>query len=200
MGWTALIPFRTGTGGKSRLEAVLDAATRERLAREMAHHVIDVLSRCPEIEQIVVLSNETFDHPAVTFALDGGRGLNPEISAFCDDFGPAPLLVIHADLPLLAKADVEALLQTATDHGMAMATDRAGEGTNAIALADGRPFVFRFGPGSCALHCAADQKMPVLQRNGLSADLDTPGDLDFLRQHGVRVWLPFLPVGRPGWP
>jgi len=187
MGWTALMPFRTGTGGKSRLEAVLDAATRERLAREMAHHVIDVLSQCAEIEQIIVLSNKALDHPAATFALDAGRGLNPEISALRDDFGTAPLLVIHADLPLLAQADVDALLEAATGHGMAMATDRAGEGTNAIALADGRPFVFRFGPGSRALHGAADEQMPVLQRNGLSADLDTPGDLAFLRQHGVQV-------------
>ncbi|MGB3797436.1 MAG: 2-phospho-L-lactate guanylyltransferase [Alteraurantiacibacter sp.] len=187
MGWTALIPFRTGTGGKSRLEAVLDAATRERLAWEMAHDVIDVLSRCLEIERIMVLSNKAFDHPEATFALDAGRGLNPEISAFRDDFGPAPLLVIHADLPLLTKADVEALLEAATDHGIAMATDRAGEGTNAIALADGRPFVFRFGQGSRALHGAADEIMPVLQRVGLSADLDTPDDLSFLRQRGLRV-------------
>ena len=187
MGWTALIPFRTGTGGKSRLEAVLDAAKRERLAQEMAHHVIDVLSGCREIEQIVVLSNEGFEHPAATFALDAGRGLNQEISAFRDDFGTAPLLVIHADLPLLAEADVEALLEAATDHGIAMATDRAGEGTNAIALADGRPFAFQFGLGSRALHGAADERMPVLQRVGLSADLDTPGDLTFLRQRGMQV-------------
>ncbi len=186
MGWTALIPFRTGTGGKSRLEAVLDPAARERLAREMAHHVIDVLSPCREIDQIVVLSNKAFDHPAATFAHDAGRGLNPEISAFRDDFGPAPLLVIHADLPLLAQADVEALLEAATNHGIAMATDRAGEGTNAIALADGRSFAFRFGPGSRALHGAADERMPVLQRDGLSADLDTPDDLTFLRQHGLQ--------------
>nr|WP_275588874.1 2-phospho-L-lactate guanylyltransferase [Croceicoccus hydrothermalis] len=187
MGWTALIPFRTGTGGKSRLEAVLDAATRERLAREMAQHVIDMLSRCPEIERIVVLSNKAFDHPAATFAMDAGRGLNPEISAFRDDFGPAPLLVIHADLPLLAQADVKGLLEAATEHGIAMATDRTGEGTNAIALADGRKFVFRFGPGSRALHGAAEEQMPVLQRDGLSADLDTPDDLAFLRQRGLRV-------------
>lgn len=187
MGWTALIPFRTGTGGKSRLEAVLDVATRERLALEMAHHVIDVLSQCQAIERIVVLSNKAFDHPRTAFALDAERGLNPEISAFRDDFGPAPLLVIHADLPLLAQADVDALLAAATAHGMALATDRAGEGTNAIALADGRPFIFRFGVGSRALHCVADERMPVLQREGLSADLDTPCDLTFLRDHGLRL-------------
>ncbi len=187
MGWTALIPFRTGTGGKSRLEAVLDSATRERLALEMAHHVIDVLSQCPAIERIVLLSNKAFDHPRTTFVLDRERGLNPEITAFRDDFGPSPLLVIHADLPLLAQADVEVLLQAATDHGVALATDRAGEGTNAIALADGRPFAFRFGPGSRALHCTSDERMPVLQRAGLSADLDTPGDLTFLRDQGLQI-------------
>jgi len=186
MAWTALIPFRNASTGKSRLEAVLDPAVRERLALSMAHHVIDVLARCPSIDRIVVLSNRPMDHPANVWAKDEGRGLNPEIAAFRAAFGTAPLLVIHADLPLLEGADVESLIHAASGHGIALATDRAGEGTNALAIDDGRPFDFRFGVGSRALHCAADPEMPVLERTGLSADLDTPRDLEFLKAQGLR--------------
>lgn len=186
MAWTSLVPIRIGIAGKSRLETVLDAAAREKLAITMAHHVIDVLTRCPAIGSVTVLSNMRFPHPATTWAKDEGRGLNPEISAFREASGPAPLLVMHADLPLLEEADVEALLGAAVGHGIALATDRAGEGTNALALADLRPFDFRFGPGSRALHCVQDADMPVLQRCGLSADLDTPDDLAFLRERGFQ--------------
>ncbi|MDT0576309.1 2-phospho-L-lactate guanylyltransferase [Croceicoccus sp. F390] len=186
MAWTALVPIRIGIAGKSRLEKVMDAAVREKLAVTMAHHVIDVLTHCQAIGSVAVLSNMPFLHPATTWAKDWGRGLNPEISAFRIASGPAPLLVMHADLPLLEEADVEALLAAATGHGIALATDRAGEGTNVLALADGRPFAFRFGPGSRSLHCAQDADMPVLQRCGLSADLDTPDDLAFLRGRGLQ--------------
>ncbi|ARU17651.1 MAG: 2-phospho-L-lactate guanylyltransferase [Croceicoccus sp.] len=187
MAWTALVPIRTGPAGKSRLKGVLDADARGRLALDMARHVIDVLAQCPGIDRIVVLSNEAFDHPAAVWAKDGGQGLNAEISAFRNGFGASPLLVIHADLPLLARDDVDALLDAATRHGAALATDRLGQGTNALALADGRSFSFQFGQGSRILHCGADVAMPVLQRTGLSADLDTPADLEFLQERGLRV-------------
>ena len=186
MAWTSLVPIRIGIAGKSRLDTVLDAAAREKLAITMAHHVIDVLTRCPAIGSVTVLSNMRFPHPATTWAKDEGRGLNPEISAFREGYGSAPLVVMHADLPLLEEADVEALLAAATGHGIALATDRAGEGTNALALADGRPFNFRFGPRSRSLHCAQDADLPVLQHSGLSADLDTPDDLAFLRERGLQ--------------
>lgn len=185
MEWTALVPFRAGTAGKSRLESAIGSLHREQLALDMANHVMCVLSQVSAISTIMVLSNRPFDHPATALARDQGRGLNPEISAFRDSFGSGPLLVIHADLPLLATADIEAILEAAAGHGVALATDRLDEGTNAIALADGRQFSFQFGPGSRALHCASDEQMPVLRCPGLSADLDTPDDLAYLRQRGL---------------
>lgn len=187
MDWTALVPVRIGAGGKSRLGAVLDSRARADLACRMAHHVIDVLAQSSSIARIIVLSDKPFDHPSAGWAKDEGRGLNPEIAGFRRSSGDAPLLVIHADLPLLSCADVAALLRAGADHGAALATDRAGEGTNALALADGRPFDFRFGPGSRALHCTANPAMPVIHTTGTSADLDTPDDLAFLRQHGFHA-------------
>jgi len=187
MHWTALVPLRIGVDGKSRLSAVIGGPQRQKLAARMANHVIETLSLCQPISRLVVLSQERFDCSLADWAPDKARGLNPEIAAFRQALGTAPILVVHADLPLLSADEICALLSAAENHGIALATDRAGEGTNALAIADGRPFEFRFGAGSCALHCAQDAAMPVLQLQGLSADLDTPADLEFLKALGWQL-------------
>lgn len=117
---------------------------------------------------------------------DEGRGLNAELSAWRDAQGNAPVLIIHADLPLLTEDDVQALLRAA-DQGAALATDRAGQGTNALAIADGRPLALRFGVNSRSRHCAQYPDMPALQREGLIADLDTPDDARFVRDRGFAL-------------
>lgn len=187
MKWTALVPIKQGSDGKSRLGAALAEDSRAALTARMADHVLKVLGKCDLIAETVILSPAPHEYPHARWAKDGGRGLNPEIARFREQFGAGPLLIIHADLPLLGVADVTALLEAAKHSGAALASDRAGEGTNALALADGRAFQFRFGPDSRALHCAQDPAMPVLQEAGLSADLDTPDDLEFLRRQGYRA-------------
>lgn len=153
----------------------------------MSRHVLDVLSRCETVGELIVLSAAKPEGADLQWSQDHGRGLNREISAFRAAFGTAPLLIIHADLPLVSPSDVAALLEAAELHGTALATDRVGQGTNALALEDGRAFEFHFGPQSCSLHCVQDPDMPVLKCVGLSADLDTPEDIDFLQHHGFSV-------------
>ncbi len=182
--WTALVPIKQGQGGKSRLAAALAGPQRADLAARMAAHVLDVLTGCGDIAATVILSPARQAFPGTTWARDEGRGLNAEIADFRAGFGAGPLLVVHADLPLLTAADIAALLEAAEAGGTALATDRVGQGTNALALADGRPFEFRFGHDSRAAHCAQFPAMSVVQRDGLSADLDTPDDLAFARAHG----------------
>ena len=153
----------------------------------MSRHVLDVLSRCEKVGKLIVLAAAKPEGTNLQWSQDHGRGLNREISAFRDVFGTAPLLIIHADLPLVSPSDVAALLEAAERHGAALATDRVGHGTNALALRDGRAFEFYFGPRSRFLHSDQDRDMPVLQCVGLSADLDTPEDIDFLNQYGFVV-------------
>ena len=187
MRWTALVPVKQEGEAKSRLEVSLSADARAGLARRMTTHVLDALGRCAAITGTAILSPGAHSYPQARWARDHGHGLNPEIADFRRQFGPAPLLVIHADLPLVASEDIAALLTEAERHGAALATDRAGHGTNALALGDGRAFAFRFGPDSRALHCAQHPAMPVVERTGLAADLDTPDDLEFLQAQGFRL-------------
>ena len=64
--------------------------------------------------------------------------------------------------------------------GCAIAPDRHGIGTNAIALAPGHIFRFAFGAASLGAHRAQGSHV-LVDREGLMFDLDTPGDLAALR-------------------
>jgi 2-phospho-L-lactate guanylyltransferase len=90
--------------------------------------------------------------------------------------------VLHGDLPNLTAGDVQALLAAAEEgRSVAIAPDRAGSGTNGLALRPPDIIGFRFGAGSMAAHreeaLAAGIEPRLVERDGLAFDLDTPQDL-----------------------
>jgi 2-phospho-L-lactate/phosphoenolpyruvate guanylyltransferase len=182
--FAALVPIKLGGASKSRLSASLPQEERVALMQQMARTVLTELAACPLVGDIAILAAERPGTWQGGWIADKGRGLNPEITAWREGQGARPILVIHADLPLLRADDVTALLKAASTHGAALATDRAGLGSNALAIADGRPFTFRFGKDSRALHAAQWPDMPVLDIMGLAADMDTPDDLAFACAQG----------------
>jgi 2-phospho-L-lactate/phosphoenolpyruvate guanylyltransferase len=184
--WRVVVPIKQGNDGKSRLGAMMEGDARSSLAERMAAHVLGVLQGCFDRSQITIVSPRCPGDWEGDWMRDEGRGLNAELSAWRAAQGDRPNLIIHADLPLLVADDVRALLRAA-DQGAALATDRAGQGTNALAIADGRSLTLCFGANSRARHCAQYPDMPVLQREGLMADLDTPDDAQFVRDRGFAV-------------
>jgi 2-phospho-L-lactate guanylyltransferase len=96
----------------------------------------------------------------------------------------APLLVLNADLPLLTPTALLAFVASAEAYGCALAADRHGAGTNAVALLPGVPFRFAFGPGSLAAHLRSAPRASVVLRTGLACDLDTPADIAHLLASG----------------
>jgi 2-phospho-L-lactate guanylyltransferase len=181
--WRVVVPIKQGKEGKSRLGSMMAGDARSSLADRMAAHVLGVLQGCFDCAQITILSPQRPEDWDGDWKRDEGRGLNAELSAWRDAQGNAPILIIQADLPLLTEDDVQALLRAA-DHGAALATDRTGQGTNALAIDDGRPLALCFGANSRSRHCVQYPDMPVLQREGLMADLDTPDDARFVRDRG----------------
>jgi len=181
MSWTALVPLKLGPERKSRLADRFSQAERETLADAVAAHVLRTLASVRLIGWIIVLAPRPFGD--AEWRKDEGRGLNAELSAARAAISGL-LLVIHGDLPLLSVQDVDALLAAAPATGVAIAPDRHGGGTNAIALVGGQSFCFAFGPGSHALHAPGSTEVV---RPGLSHDLDTPDDLNALMAAG---WAP----------
>lgn len=178
MTWMAVIPLRGRGERKTRLAARFDAEQRRQLSQKMFGHVAAVLRDNPVISDVALLSDVRPEKWESPFIRDEGRGLNVELSSLAEAFGPRPLLVIHADLPLVSPDDIAVLLEEA-GGGCAIAPDRVGTGTNAVALHDPSGFAFAFGPDSFARHLAAAQgQARVVARPGLGLDIDTPDDLD----------------------
>ncbi len=176
--WTAIVPVNWGRDCKTRLAERLTREERDRLVEDLARHVVGQLRLCRGVAEILLLSPL---QPAILrtkWRKDMGHGLNAELRAAMPD---TPTLIIHADLPLLASGDVETLLAEAGNSGGAIAPDRFGTGTNALALADSSGVMPAFGEGSFSRHRALFPDAAIVRRAGLATDIDTPDDLDFVR-------------------
>jgi 2-phospho-L-lactate guanylyltransferase (CobY/MobA/RfbA family) len=88
--------------------------------------------------------------------------------------GEHPLIVLHADLPLLAHDDISAVLDAQqAQRGLVIGSDRQGRGTNLLAFdATAMPH-FCFGADSCAAHAASarDAGIPVTLLQSMQASL-----------------------------
>jgi 2-phospho-L-lactate guanylyltransferase len=139
-----------------------------------------------QVGSVLVLSQARPAHWAGAWRADSGLGLNAELQAARAEIAE-PMLVLHSDLPLLRSADVLQLIEAAETAGLAIAPDRHGSGTNALALADKRPFAFAFGPDSYRRHRAQiSSAWRLVPAPGLAIDIDTPADLALATARGFR--------------
>jgi 2-phospho-L-lactate guanylyltransferase len=182
MSWTAFVPVKAPAARKMRLADKLAPVEREWLGAQMLTHVLAVLCESHDIGDVIVLSPERPMAWAGPFRLDQGRGLNAELA----DAARGPkTLIVHADLPLLTTTDIAALTE---GTGIAIAPDRHGTGTNALALPEAQDFAFAFGPDSFGRHCAAaGEQARIVKRPGLALDVDTPEDLAAALASGLRL-------------
>ncbi len=186
MSWTALVPIKSTPLRKSRLAVSLSPSERAELSGAMLEHVVDRLHACKSIGQVLLLSPSPIGSHQWT--QDWGQGLNRELARAQFATGSDPLLVIHADLPLLTADDVSALLEAALREGQAIAPDRHLVGTNAMAIADGAIVNWSFGASSFTQHRAVLRTgHAVVERPGLLLDCDTRADL-LIAETGGFVW------------
>ena len=187
-GWTAILPLKLSADRKSRLVPVLSGKERQRLGDQMACHVITELRAVVAIDDIIMLSPRPIADWPVRHALDQGRGLNAELDALAATV-PNKILIIHGDLPLVTAQDITALVDAAEAKGCAIAPDRHGQGTNALALCTRREgFSFAFGGDSFARHQnSLGDALATVQRTGLSCDIDTPDDLAYAQTQNFKL-------------
>lgn len=177
-GWTAILPLKLSEDRKSRLAPVLSLGERRDLGDRTALHVITQLRAVAVIDTILMLSPRPVAEWAVKHVLDQGRGLNAEPDSVVAGI-TGPILIIHGDLPLVAAEDISVLIDAADASGCAIAPDRHGLGTNALALTKlPSDFTFAFGPDSFALHKQRlGSTLALVKRDGLACDIDTQDDL-----------------------
>jgi len=185
MSWIAVVPLKATGMRKTRLAGLLSPSERHRLSLQMFDHVIEALQQCPGIKDIVTVSDRPATAGMTRWIDDEGMGLNAGLAKARDTLHGQSLLVVHGDLPLLSIIDLRAMIATAEEQGVAVAPDSHGLGTNAIALRDASGFDFAFGPDSLRRHLAAlGPATPLVQRVGVSLDIDTPHDLARAQQRG----------------
>ena len=97
-----------------------------------------------------------------------------------------PWVVLHADLPLITRRDVGALLDGLASGRAVIAPSRDG-GSSAVGGRE--PIRFAYGPGSFHRHHRQLPAAAVVVRPGLAWDLDTVSDLDLMLRLPGAAWL-----------
>jgi 2-phospho-L-lactate/phosphoenolpyruvate guanylyltransferase len=184
----AVIAVNARARCKTRLDAALGRARRSQLARSMLDHVLAVARSVPAIDTVLVVSPERDSIPSDVIVLrDPGVDLNAAFESgrrAALAAGAHELLVLPADLPLLARADLQQLLDAGRRAGVAIAPDRNGAGTNGLcfSLHSASRMRFAFGPGSRESHEFAARACGLFAQTvvtrGLQADIDTPADYE----------------------
>jgi 2-phospho-L-lactate guanylyltransferase len=197
--WAA-VPFKGPTGSKRRLSGLLDERERARLSLAMLDDVLETLLAMSSIERVLLLRPAGAQHvPSQSSRLtivresaggDGqgaGDNLNGAIrqaQRLARTEGADSLLIVPADLPMVDADDLMALLQAARSAPVVIAPDRRSGGTNALLLSPPDALGPSFGEASFERHRrlagAAGLSQVVVDRAGLSLDLDTPADVAVL--------------------
>ena len=187
-----VIPVKRMRLAKRRLSACLAPPEREALARAMLADLLERLAAVAGVERVVLVSDEPRLPPPppglrVERFAGGGAGLNAELAAALAALasrGARQVLVLHADLPLAAARDLQALVdagRAASAPCVVLVPDRHRRGTNAMLLAPPDALAPRFGAGSLARHARAARRRGVEPRvmtlETLGLDVDAPADL-----------------------
>ncbi|HWK79109.1 MAG TPA: 2-phospho-L-lactate guanylyltransferase [Thermomicrobiales bacterium] len=204
---TAVIPLRDGRHGKSRLAPGFDEGRRAAMIATMGRHVADVALASPSVGGVLVVTRDVayveglladrdvtvIAQPETVLGLNGALSLG-RTWAMADP-GSNGMLVLHADLPLLAVEDIEEIVDQAASPGdLVIAADRHHVGTNALLMRWERSdpatmrradaFRFRFGEDSFRAHLAeaanAGFTPAIVLQPGTELDLDTLGDWNLL--------------------
>lgn len=171
----AVVPMKSPDLAKGRLAGVLDANGRSALARQMLDHVLQTLAEA-KVSPVRVAN--------------GDRDLNADVSEaarLAQAGGATDLLLVMADLPYLAAADIAALIeagrQSPVDERAVVIAEAKDGGTNALLLRPPTVLTFAFSreKPSALTHAeharAAGIEPVILRRPGLAQDIDTPADL-----------------------
>lgn len=191
----AIVPVKPLRRGKSRLAGTLSEDERTQLNQLLLEHTLKTLNDLKEIEHILVVSRDPAalsfaqKHGARTVLENGSPQLNTALqraTVVAQVYATRGVMVLPADLPLITRDDILALLERATNPPVVViAPDRHEEGTNALLISPAGLIDYDFGPGSYQRHCeraiAAGARLEVVTLPSLGLDLDLPEDLEMVR-------------------
>ena len=190
----AIVPVKPLRRGKSRLSGALTEDERAQLNEKLLEHTLTTLSGLKELEQVLVVSRDPHaltiarNHGARTVREDGQPHLNTALTratVVAQVYATRGVLILPADLPLLSRDDILALIERATNPPVVViAPDRHQQGTNALLISPSGLIEYDFGPDSFRRHCErareAGARLEIVTLPSLELDLDLPEDLALL--------------------
>lgn len=192
----AVLPVKRFGLAKQRLSAELSAGFRQSLSEAMITDVLSALAACAAVEAILVITGEPTvaalaqAHDAVVIADPHESGQSAaaavgQARAVAEGYDRA--LLVPGDCPAIDPDELTGLLaEGRPGKTVVIVPDRHGLGTNALLLSPPDVVAPTFGPGSCRRHqgraAAAGAVCRVVQVPSLLLDIDTPQDLEVLRE------------------
>ncbi len=192
----AIVPVKPLRRGKSRLAGSLSEDERAELNRRLLERTLKTLTDLKEVEQVLVVSRDSSalaiarELGARTVQEDGAPALNTALkraTVVAQVYASRGVLVVPADLPLLSREDILALVERAIDPPVVViAPDRHEKGTNALLLSPANLIEYDFGGDSFKRHCErairAGARLEIVNLPSLGLDLDLPEDLELVRK------------------
>ncbi len=191
----AIVPVKPLRRGKSRLAGTLNEDERTELNRALLQHTLETLSELKEVDGVLVVSRDpnaltiARNHGARTVQEDGQPELNTALkraTIVAQVYATRGVLVVPADLPLVTREDIQALIQRATEPPVVViAPDRHKKGTNALLISPPGLIEYDFGENSFERHCElikkAGARLEVVDLPTLGLDLDVPEDFEIIK-------------------
>ncbi len=205
--WT-IIPVKPLRLAKSRLASVLSPEERQMFAEAMLKHVLSVVRSVPQVAGTLVISRDNHalalarDYGAKTVQESGAPELNAALmraTSIIASWRSSAVLVLPADLPLIASEDVVNLIDMGQqDNSVVLATDRDKDGTNALLVRPPGLIDYAYGDGSFIRHATlardAGARVQVYESPRLLQDIDLPEDIEnyyrMVRRGGYEDVLP----------
>jgi 2-phospho-L-lactate guanylyltransferase len=184
-----VIPVKSPSRAKYRLEAVLSDGERSRLALTAARDVFGAVSRLKGYGLFVISDDPAMLEEGRRFGLEPltdrvSQGQSAAVQqgfAAAWDRGYTAALTIPGDVPAVTTDELDELCRYRPEIEVLLAPDREHTGTNGLRLVPPHAIILRFGEDSFNLHLAearrANRSVEVKEVEGLRYDLDRPDDI-----------------------
>lgn len=173
------------------MAAELSPDTRSRLSQRFAERTAELAAEAGMVPVLVAGDAEVaswaleLGFPSIPEPAGGLNGAATEGVRWAN-LSASAWVVLHTDLPLLTRHELDEVLAVVTGGGWVIAPSADG-GTSALG---GRGEArFAYGPGSFRLHLGRYPEARIVIKTGFLHDIDSFADLESARQHRRASWL-----------
>jgi len=186
-----IIPVKRLDNAKSRLSSLLTNDERKQFCLKMLEDVLRTVKSTKRAHEKVVVSKDPMvtqiaKNFEVAYLKERKRGLNKTVSEavdWCIERRATSVLVLPADIPLVAPTDLNRIFTLGEKASMVISPSRNGKGTNALLLTPPNVSPTFYGPRSFQRHIKEASRLKISFRryrsSRIALDIDTVEDLTY---------------------